>query len=1675
MHPIYMKGRIKVKNAKKHFSRALTLLLSVLFIFQSVSVPAFAAENPTENIETMVENVLVEEDSTFTLANANVQISDEYGNETDYISEVQIPDIEQSTETNVEDGIAVVTDYPGDDMVYLTQRWLNQEYGHVAGFGSVPENGKTGWDTVYGLTRALQIELGITSLANNFGPTTQRLYGQNPLQRQDGVTNRKFAILQGALWCKGYCPGYNLYEAADGTIVFNGVFDADVEEAVIELKTDAGFINPNGVVTVNVMKALMTMDTFKLLSSYGGTAAVREMQQKLNRKYEAYTGITPCDGVYGRNTNKALIYALQAEEGLPTSVANGNFGNTTKLCCPEIPYIKNSTAARRYPGTSSGSYYSASQIASITELLQFALLVNGFDVGEIDGVFGPATQQALRAFQKKMSIPQTGKADKTTWLSLFVSCGDTSRSAKAADCATILTAAKAKTLYDNGYRYIGRYLTGTYNGGISKAITRAEAQIIFDAGLNFFPIYQTSANSNSYFTSAQGTKDAKAAITAAASLGIPANTIIYFAVDYDCLDYQITSNVIPYFKSVHEVMSNSIYRTGIYGTRNACTRVSEKGYACSSFVGDMSTGFSGNLGFSMPDNWAFDQFYTTSIGSGNGYLEIDKDGFSGRDYGVSRLEPIESNVEMPDITFGESFSDELVGPMLNILGYEAPSFKLPFGFSISPSNLIEYEDSLKEGTRKVTIGLGNLNHGEDDPYDQIKELVESFDKSPSTASWNSLKGIINNVKKLDFKMGFDMSGTLLGFIEYDLITGEVKDSGLVIIADASVSARAPVYPLLFLKFQVEGNITGTNIKFVLTDAGKIGVDGSLEFSVKLKAGLEADIFIANAYAGVSGGLNCELGELLDVRNSFNVYADFTLFIEAGVLFWGGSSEWTFASFPIYPTSSRSQPQVYSLTKDDLEFIEPINRVSTFSIDPDVFLSNVQTYCSPRIVDLGGNKMMLLYIDDVASRSAENRTTLMYSIFDGSQWSSPLPVHNDGTTDFAPEVCSDGNGGVHIVWQNAKTLFDNDVTLDEMTPNMELYYAHWNGSAFDNIASLTNNNTYESKHVITCTENNISVVWLENSENDPFGLAGTNQICRKQFCNESWGSMETIVTGLNPVNSIDTSYVGANNVIAYTAKTNADTASMEDLEVFYYDGTITRITNDIVADCSVTFCDDELYWISDKSVVFVTDGDVETRSTAIAQIPNSVTKVNVLKNVNGQKTIVWSQDDEAGTKIYGANYNQSTSEFGIAAPLSEGNGVIRGWDAMMMSDGKIQLSYCAAEMLEESVDGRPYGQLDLYQKTADEFADISVSKMITYDGEVEPNGNIMISVDVHNNGSKDLSRFDVEIMAPDGSVVQTNTIDKDLPMGSSGTVNLSFNLPSEISKTQYNLKITPHGTEDIFLSDNQSAFVVGYADLAIQKIEEQRTENGRTLLITVMNQGYEPADGTLKVVDANNNQQVFSSNISQLNHGETVELIYEIDESGLDAVFSEDPLRFNLKIESGKEEFNYINNARIAYVYPDYSINVVSGSNGTVSGMGDYIYNSTATVTATPASGYIFAGWYENDKLLDGLSEEYSFTVFSNRTLEARFIPNNLSITNIEVFGDTKSESTLTFTATSEGGNQPYQWEFYIYKGEEVCYSSNTLLNFFEWTPTEPGSYLVVANATDVSGFEVSYNKQFIIE
>lgn len=70
-----------------------------------------------------------------------------------------------------------------DERVLQTQQWLNATYRGRTGYNPVIEDGKTGWNTIYSLTRALQLELGITQTADSFGPTTERLFV--PLSKQE--------------------------------------------------------------------------------------------------------------------------------------------------------------------------------------------------------------------------------------------------------------------------------------------------------------------------------------------------------------------------------------------------------------------------------------------------------------------------------------------------------------------------------------------------------------------------------------------------------------------------------------------------------------------------------------------------------------------------------------------------------------------------------------------------------------------------------------------------------------------------------------------------------------------------------------------------------------------------------------------------------------------------------------------------------------------------------------------------------------------------------------------------------------------------------------------------------------------------------------------------------------------------------------------------------------------------------------------------------------------------------------------------------------------------------------------------------------------------------------------------------------------------------------------------
>ncbi|MEV5887341.1 glycoside hydrolase domain-containing protein [Streptomyces sp. NPDC052020] len=532
-----------------------------------------------------------------------------------------------------------------DEMVRQAQVFINRTYGSRIGM-TVEENGQTGWNTMYALTRALQYELGITNLSNSFGPATlaaiAEQYGKIDASN---VPSADFCrILQSALYCKGYDGG-----GIDGT------YSARVQQSVTELNANMGLstVYPGSALWPKVIKGLFNMDAYVTVS--GGSDVVRSVQQWLNGQYVLRKDfyVIPCDGHHSRDVAKSMLFAVQYEIGMADGVANGVFG----------------------PGTQSGLKSHTLSVGSTgnwARLFTGAMILNQRPVAF--GNFTSAVSTAVQSFQSFAKLPVTGKGDFSTWASLLVSYGDQSRSGEACDGVTKITDARAATLKAAGVKYIGRYLTNPSATSLpEKAIQPGELATIAANGLRCFPIYQTYGRDADGFNYAAGRAAGQAAANAALDHGFKPGTRIFFAVDFDALDHEVTSNVLPHFKGIVDALAadGGRFEVGVYGPRNVCTRVGEAGHSTASFVSDMSSGFSGNFGYPLPADWAYDQIVTRTVGSGTGAIEIDVNIASGRDTGQGSFNA--PRPPRPDVGFDGGYLNALrddLSRYMRSIGYE---------------------------------------------------------------------------------------------------------------------------------------------------------------------------------------------------------------------------------------------------------------------------------------------------------------------------------------------------------------------------------------------------------------------------------------------------------------------------------------------------------------------------------------------------------------------------------------------------------------------------------------------------------------------------------------------------------------------------------------------------------------------------------------------------------------------------------------------------------------------------------------------------------------------------------------------------------------------------------------------------------------------------------------------
>ena len=169
----------------------------------------------------------------------------------------------------------------------------------------------------------------------------------------------------------------------------------------------------------------------------------------------------------------------------------------------------------------------------------------------------------------------------------------------------------AQALAAAGVKTVIRYYSRD-TGLPAKRLTRAEAGQLAAAGLTIGAVHEARHGDRlASFSQDLGRLDGAYARTyAAATIGQPAGSAIYFAVDFDAAAGEIAGAVVPYFRGVAQALAaptgEPAYEVGVYGSGATCAAVLDAQLATRAWL-CQSTGWSGYDAFDQSGRWALKQ------------------------------------------------------------------------------------------------------------------------------------------------------------------------------------------------------------------------------------------------------------------------------------------------------------------------------------------------------------------------------------------------------------------------------------------------------------------------------------------------------------------------------------------------------------------------------------------------------------------------------------------------------------------------------------------------------------------------------------------------------------------------------------------------------------------------------------------------------------------------------------------------------------------------------------------------------------------------------------------------------------------------------------------------------------------------------------------------------------
>ncbi len=487
---------------------------------------------------------------------------------------------------------------------------------------------------------------------------------------------------------------------------------------------------------------------------------------------------------------------------------------------------------------------------------------------------------------------------------------------------------------------------------------------------------------------------------------------------------------------------------------------------------------------------------------------------------------------------------------------------------------------------------------------------------------------------------------------------------------------------------------------------------------------------------------------------------------------------------------------------------------------------------------------LVWLQDATNRSAINRSEVVFSSYNGSVWTNPQAIQDDGTADFDPVMVPlDENGSYMAAWVNESRAFPTNASLSDVAASLEISTATYDGQqhVWKGFLNLTTNAFADFAPRLARSGAKICLTWLRRASNDLMGNTNSpTQIWYAEFSGNAWSAPVLAATVDFPVLSYDLASDGAGAAVVLSADTDGDLRTYADRELYLLvnsGGTwrpLQRLTSDNLPDDNPKLVynnsEAQLVWLKNDELSMVRNFDFSARQVIRkGEYSSSAAQFQLARNSKGALAVAWPDSSAAGADLWVHFYDPVTKTWSQRAQVTADRAVEEAPTIAWRADDTLLAAYARVEA--------PRTDLALLQyRLKTDVAFIPESLKLTR-ANPAPGEAVLIEGSINNSGDLTVTNIPVRFYSGDpqagGSLIGETNLASVLAPGDK--VAFRFGVPRGFGKAGLTLFARVEIT-DANPANNVASLVTSRPDLHLE-FESWRQIGAKVLLrVRVENRG-----------------------------------------------------------------------------------------------------------------------------------------------------------------------------------------------------------------------------------------------